>query len=77
MQLIKTKMFEGGRLNYSIKYKQFQMKTIDEKTGDKKIVPSKFKTELWDDNEAQLGNRVDINPLDCIGKRCRIRPFFV
>jgi hypothetical protein len=48
---------------------------IDDKTGDKKIVPSKFKTELWDDNEAQLGNKVDINPLDCIGKRCRIRPF--
>jgi hypothetical protein len=48
---------------------------IDEKTGDKKIVPSKFKTELWDDDEAQLGNRVDLDPLDCIGKRCRIRAF--
>lgn len=48
---------------------------IDEKTGDKKIVPSKFKTELWDDNEAQLGNRVDLNPLECLNKRCRIRPF--
>ena len=48
---------------------------IDEKTGEKKIVPSKFKTELWDDDEAQLGNRVDLDPLDCIGKRCRIRAF--
>jgi hypothetical protein len=48
---------------------------IDEKTGEKKIVSSKFKTELWDDDEAQLGNRVDLNPLECIGKRCRIRAF--
>jgi hypothetical protein len=48
---------------------------IDEKTGEKKIVPSKFKTELWDDDEAQLGNRVDLDPLDCISKRCRIRAF--
>ena len=48
---------------------------IDEKTGEKKIVPSKFKTELWDDDEAQLGNRVNLDPLECIGKRCRIRAF--
>lgn len=48
---------------------------IDEKTSEKKIVSSKFKTELWDDDEAQLGNRVDLDPLDCIGKRCRIRAF--
>ena len=48
---------------------------LDEKTGEKKVVPSKFKTELWDDDEAQLGNRVDLNPLECIGKRCRIRAF--
>jgi len=47
----------------------------DEKTGESKVIPSKFKTELWDDEEAQMGNKVLLNPMECIGKRCRIRPF--
>ena len=48
---------------------------FDEKSGETKIIPSKFKTELWDDDEAQMGNKVVLDPMDCIGKRCRIRPF--
>jgi hypothetical protein len=48
---------------------------FDEKSGETKVVPSKFKTELWDDDEAQMGNKVVLDPMDCIGKRCRIRPF--
>ena len=29
MKIIKSKRFENGRFNYSIKYKQFQMKDAD------------------------------------------------
>jgi hypothetical protein len=29
----RTKLFDNGRINYSIKYKQYQMKTIDTETG--------------------------------------------
>jgi hypothetical protein len=42
---------------------------FDEKSGENKVVPSKFKTELWDDDEAQMGNKVVLDPMDCIGKR--------
>jgi hypothetical protein len=48
---------------------------MDEKTGESKVIPAKFKTELWDDDEAQLGNKVLLDPIESIGKRCRIRPF--
>jgi hypothetical protein len=48
---------------------------FDEKSGETKVIPSKFKTELWDDDEAQMGNKVVLEPIDCIGKRCRIRAF--
>jgi hypothetical protein len=48
---------------------------FDEKSSETKVIPSKFKTELWDDDEAQMGNKVVLDPMDCIGKRCRIRPF--
>ena len=33
--MFKTRLFQHGRINYSIKYKQFQMKIMDEVTGEK------------------------------------------
>ena len=33
----KTKRFANGRFNYSIVYKQFQMDTIDELSGDRTV----------------------------------------
>lgn len=38
MKIIKTKRFENGRFNYSIKYKQFQTKEHDTKTGETSMI---------------------------------------
>lgn len=33
--MIKTRLFQHGRINYSIDYRQFGMEVIDEVTGEK------------------------------------------
>lgn len=35
--MIKTRLFQHGRINYRIQYTQFPMDVIDEITGDKKV----------------------------------------
>lgn len=37
MKITKTKRFANGRFNYKINYKQFQMDTIDDTTGERKL----------------------------------------
>jgi len=50
-------------------------KNYEDKKGNQVSIPSRFQTEIWDDNEAQLGNKVDLDPLQLLEKRGRIRPF--
>jgi hypothetical protein len=48
---------------------------IEDKKGEKVTMPSKFRTELWDNNDADNGIKTLLNPLECVGKRGRIRAF--
>jgi hypothetical protein len=47
---------------------------VEDKKGEKKLIPSSFDTNLYDDDEAQMGNEVRLKPLECIGKKGRVRP---
>lgn len=35
--MIRTRTFQHGRFNYSVKYRQYQMKTIDTETGKESL----------------------------------------
>lgn len=47
---------------------------VEDKKGEKKLIPASFDTILYDDDEAQMGNEVRLKPLECIGKKGRVRP---
>jgi hypothetical protein len=47
---------------------------VEDKKGERKLIPASFDTILYDDDEAQMGNELRLKPLECIGKKGRVRP---
>ena len=69
--MIKTRRFQHGRFNYSIDYKQYVMKAIDEVTGEESKFLAEEEVVKYYEFPFTFGKSIQWGPCDDTGEYYR------